>query len=836
MSTVAPRPAPERSHRPLLGRLLTLWGLLGIGLIQPILDLYGNNPEVFIAGRAGAGRILFFVAVVTFGPLLVCAVILLVAARLGGNAGALFAYRVLLFVTGFVAATAVVLQVLPDSNLATPIALLITAGLVWAEATVDWARTWLRLLALVAVAAPALFLGLSDAAELVWQPEAVADTSVTVSNRSPVVMLVFDELPVSSLMTMDGAINADLFPNFARLAAGSHWFENAQSNSIATTSSIPILLTGRLAEGARPTSRDHPLSLFTMLGDTYAMDVHETITSLCPNSVCAGEGRVASPAAPDRLGTSAMLVDASIVWGHLTQPPWVRNRLPAIDGQWGGFTGAPGGGDPAVSDLPLAPPGQRLTWIDRMLTAAESLEGASPNTLQYTHVLAPHIPWQANPSGTQYQRPEQLGSSVLGVENGYWVEDRSRATQGLQRHLFQLGLVDRLLGGIIDSLEESGIWDDGIIVVTADHGGSFVPGDHRRWVTPTNLDALYRVPLFIRIPGQTAGEVHVENAYAEDVLPTIVDLLDIDLGPEWEFAGMSLFDPELPASRPHEYDHFTGHREALGGAVDSLAAEVAWIHTLIPDQTSWAGVAAAGPHAHLVGATTATLDPVAVDGVIAEFDQADGYAQLDPSRGIVPTVLTGRVGIPDAIETTDVLVAVNGRVWGAGFLVRAGGVTATINALVPEEAYRPGANEVVLLISDGGGGWIAAGDGSVAPLVLRDADGDALAVAPATSQRVVIDKSIINGDQLQVRGWSADISEKVVPSEILVFFGDRLAFHGPPNLSRSDVPQWFDSEDLAMSGFDIAIPTAEIPDGIDRVTVVARFGDVAVAEHGTITY
>ena len=168
-------------------------------------------------------------------------------------------------------------------------------------------------------------------------------------------------------------------------------------------------------------------------------------------------------------------------------------------------------------------------------------------------------------------------------------------------------------------------------------------------MTPTNLDALYRVPLFIRVPGQTTAEVHLQNAYGIDVLPTIVDLLDIELGPEWEFEGMSLFDPALPASRPHTYDHFTGHRESLGGSADGLDEEVAWTHQLIADQTSWWGVAAVGPHADLVGDPTASLDPASDPAAVAEFDQAAQFADLDPAAGIVPTVLTGRATLPDDV-------------------------------------------------------------------------------------------------------------------------------------------------------------------------------------------
>ena len=141
----------------------------------------------------------------------------------------------------------------------------------------------------------------------------------------------------------------------------------------------------------------------------------------------------------------------------------------------------------------------------------------------------------------------------------------------------------------------------------------------------------------------------------------------------------------------------------------------------------------------------------------------------------------------------------------------------------------------MLLIPGSDDGWIAAGEGAVASLVLRNVDGDELAITPTGTRRLVIDQTAVVGDQLSVSGWSADPTEKVLPSEILVFFGDVLAYSGPLNSTRTDVPQWFDSEKLAESGFDVEIPIAEIPEGTERVTVVARFGDEAIVEYGTIS-
>ncbi len=824
---------------PLLRRLLALWALFGVGVTQPILDLYGRNPEVFIAARATRGQVVVFALVATLGPVLVAAALLLATRALFGERVQSVVFLVLLGVAAFAAASAVLRQLLPNTDLTLLVALVVAGGIPLLYVKVNAIRLWLSVLAVLPAAALVLFLFFSESSELVWEAEPAADPSVVVDNPVPVVLLVLDEFPISSIVTPEGEINAALFPNFARLADASHWFQNAQSNSIATTDSVPIILSSEIHEGASPTSRDHPRTLFTMLGDSYTMDVDETITDLCPSDVCDDEA-ADEVRRTESVGLRTLLLDASVVWGHRTQPPSIRDQLPAIDTQWGGFLKGdatdsvqPADGGP-TGELPL-PPEARAEWMTKMLTMADHVGGDWPsNTLHYTHAETPHVPWLANPSGTGYVRPEDLRAAVTGVENGYWVDEPAWARQGLQRHLFQLGLVDLLLGRSSDQLEQSGRWDDALIVVTADHGASFNPGDHRRWVTETNLDGLYRVPLFIRTPGQTDGDVRTENAYSEDILPTIVDVIGAHLGPEWNLAGDSLLDPDLPESRPHEFDHFTGHREALGGPVDGLFGEVGAVRELVPDQSSWRGVAAVGPYADLVNVPVSELDPATDDRVVAEVDQEPTYADLDPGTGVVPTVLTGRVTLPSELTERDVLVAVNGTVSGAGYRVAANGDTSVFQAVVPEEAYRPGPNEVSVLVPTGSGGWIEASRGAVEQIVLRDASGAELAIAPAGDRRVVIDGTTIESGRLRLQGWAADIVAKRPADEILVYFGDQLVEHGPPNAERTDVVGWYHSDDLLMSGFDVSIPLSEIPPGTERVTVVGRFADDAVVVYASV--
>src|SRR5690606_29031249 len=175
-----------------------------------------------------------------------------------------------------------------------------------------------------------------------------------------------------------------------------------------------------------------------------------------------------------------------------------RRGLPSIDNSWNGFLGqAP---EPHIvtdneGDEEVPEPEPAIRWVAAMELITGALHGRGP-ILSYAHLAAPHVPWVTNPSGSQYEHPEQY-SEVEGIgEGGAWMANPGPALTGYQRHLYQLGLVDRLLGDLFDRLEATGTWEETMVIVVADHGASFVPEEHRRWPYEDNRDDLYRIPLF----------------------------------------------------------------------------------------------------------------------------------------------------------------------------------------------------------------------------------------------------------------------------------------------------------------------------------------------------
>ena len=74
---------------------------------------------------------------------------------------------------------------------------------------------------------------------------------VRINPEHPVVMLLLDEFPLTSLLDSKGQVDARLYPNFAKLAGQSTWYRNATAVSGLTQWAVPAMLSGRYPTKAR---------------------------------------------------------------------------------------------------------------------------------------------------------------------------------------------------------------------------------------------------------------------------------------------------------------------------------------------------------------------------------------------------------------------------------------------------------------------------------------------------------------------------------------------------------------------------------------------------------
>lgn len=332
----------------------------------------------------------------------------------------------------------------------------------------------------------------------------------------------------------------------------------------------------------------------------------------------------------DEGSLSLLLQDAAIVFGHLLAPQGTDLGLPSIGAGWGNFgrglttTAAPAPAATAnttagqasttataatptttravetTSTQPPSEPDRTTTTLD-IVTSAEVTPGTDPvdpdriaaertafldslitldtrvfdfrrevaaitardlPRLHYLHALLPHVPWRLRPDGSSY--------ADIGLPGYFskWDGDQVKARIGQQRHLLQLGFADHLLGEYLDRLEAIGDLDRAMVVVTADHGVSFVAGERSRGVNETNVGGIAGVPLLFKEPNQQTGTVQTHPVRLVDIVPTIAALLEVEA--PWTFAGQDMFDPLAAPDR------------AVGGTAGSV--EVPENFTAITDE------------------------------------------------------------------------------------------------------------------------------------------------------------------------------------------------------------------------------------------------------------
>ncbi len=92
------------------------------------------------------------------------------------------------------------------------------------------------------------------------------------------------------------------------------------------------------------------------------------------------------------------------------------------------------------------------------------------------------------------------------------------------RHLFgMMTEVDDQRGRVLDWLDETGQWDDTLVVFTSDHGEQL--GDHHLLGKLGYFDQSFRIPLVIRAPGQPGGGIVDAPTESIDLMPTMLDWL-----------------------------------------------------------------------------------------------------------------------------------------------------------------------------------------------------------------------------------------------------------------------------------------------------------------------
>lgn len=367
---------------------------------------------------------------------------------------------------------------------------------------------------------PFLFLTTPKISQLL--KTATSKTMPAVHSNVPVVLIVFDEFALGSLLDEKASLDAAAFPNFAAFASQSTWYRNVTTVSDHTEDVVPAILSGIYPrEKHSPTAWEHPDNLFALLQSSYDLKVMESLTRILTKPQKNIESFT------ERM--RSLLEDAAAIYLQAVLPPEFAEHFPAINQTWQDFW--KGG-----SDIQSKKKFDGRGGIFEEFIASISPSKKTP--FYFLHTVLPHGPWEYFPSGVRYNFGRW--TTPLAAEDTLqdWNGNQLSATRAYQRYLLQVAYVDRLVGKTMDRFKAIGIYDQALMILIADHGISFLGDQKRREVTNTNIEDILMVPLFIKYPYQHEAKIDDQPAESVDILPTIADVLKLQL--PWKQDGVSL--------------------------------------------------------------------------------------------------------------------------------------------------------------------------------------------------------------------------------------------------------------------------------------------------------
>lgn len=184
---------------------------------------------------------------------------------------------------------------------------------------------------------------------------------------------------------------------------------------------------------------------------------------------------------------------------------------------------------------------------DRLL---RTRAGSSPFFV-YLHMSRPHDPFIGNEFlGTFLSR--EAGLATVGSQHALFMrqyEAGQQRTIDLLRLRYDENILkaDQEVGDLIKTLQATGLYDQSLIIITADHGNSFANG-YQGYFTPLLSAAEHSIPLLVKFPNQTEGRRVRETVSTVDIMPTILDVAGISYPQAW-LDGQSLLRTEQSSDR-----------------------------------------------------------------------------------------------------------------------------------------------------------------------------------------------------------------------------------------------------------------------------------------------
>lgn len=188
---------------------------------------------------------------------------------------------------------------------------------------------------------------------------------------------------------------------------------------------------------------------------------------------------------------------------------------------------------PIQADFPLGVPNLNDIYFileDAADWIIEEVSAMPQPYLSYFHVLPPHEPYFPHKDfvGVFADHYKPLVKPESFFTQNFSSSDLHRAQREYDEYL---AYADHEFGRILDALEEQGVFDNTVVILTSDHGQLFERGIHGH-VTPVLYEALIHIPLIISVPGLAKRQDIQTTTGNVDLLPTILSLTGQPI-PDW---------------------------------------------------------------------------------------------------------------------------------------------------------------------------------------------------------------------------------------------------------------------------------------------------------------
>jgi len=196
----------------------------------------------------------------------------------------------------------------------------------------------------------------------------------------------------------------------------------------------------------------------------------------------------------------------------------------------------------------------------------------------FLHYFDPHYAFHKHPefdfSDQDYNGAVKNGEDIISI----WKKRKNLLNSDIEYLISlydsEIAFTDAYIGKLIDELKRLKLYDNSLIIFTADHGEEFM---ERGWIGHSIhlYQELIHVPMIIKPPrSETAASVTGEcDAYVGtvDITPTVLSHLGLELSNNFEGSPLNLSAPNLEKSRAIFSETFNSQEHRENESIDPVA-------------------------------------------------------------------------------------------------------------------------------------------------------------------------------------------------------------------------------------------------------------------------